>query len=53
MSKKILIVEYDPKNLKLFRDLLQNKGYETVEASDGVEGVEMSRTMKPDLILRK
>jgi len=51
MAKKILIVEDDPRNLKLFRDLLQRIGYETFEATDGEQGVELARARNPDLIL--
>jgi two-component system cell cycle response regulator DivK len=51
MPKKVLIVEDDPKNLKLCRDLLQTSGYQTFEAPDGAQGVEMSRSIRPDLIL--
>ncbi len=51
MKRVILIVEDDPKNLKLFRDLLQTSGYLTMEATDGAEGVEIARAHKPDLIL--
>ncbi len=51
MTKTILIVEDDPKNLELFRDLLQVSGYKTVEATDGKQGIELARAKKPDLIL--
>ena len=51
MEKVILIVEDDPKNLKLFRDLLQVSGYTTLEATDGKQGVELAREERPDLIL--
>jgi len=51
MEKVILIVEDDPKNLKLFRDLIQVSGYTTLEATDGKQGVELAREKKPDLIL--
>ena len=51
MTKKILIVEDDPKNLKLIRDLLQASGYDTIEATDGKKGIKMAKTKKPDLIL--
>jgi two-component system, cell cycle response regulator DivK len=51
VGKTILIVEDEPRNLKLFRDLLQRFGFETVEATDGEQGVELARTKKPDLIL--
>ena len=51
MSKTILIVEDDPKSLKLVRDLLQVSGYSTIEATDGKQGIESAKTGKPDLIL--
>ena len=51
MSKAILIVEDDPKNMTLFRDLLQVSGYKTIEATDGKQGIELAKTGKPDLIL--
>ncbi len=51
MTKVILIVEDDPNNLKLLRDLLQVSGYSTIEATDGEKGVELAKARKPDLIL--
>ncbi|MGA3209368.1 MAG: response regulator [Syntrophales bacterium] len=51
MSKVILIVEDEPLNMKLFRDLLQVNGYVTFEARNGKQGVEMAREKQPDLIL--
>ncbi len=51
MAKVILIVEDEPNNLKLVRDLLQISGYITIEATDGKQGVALARARKPDLIL--
>jgi CheY-like chemotaxis protein len=51
MPKTILMVEDEPKNMKLLRDLLQKFGYETMEATDGEQGVELTRKIKPDLVL--
>ena len=51
MAKIILIVDDDPKSLKLARDLLQISGYKTIEATDGKQGVELAKAKKPDLIL--
>ena len=51
MGRVILIVEDDPRNLKLIRDLLQVRGYTTLEATDGKQGVDMARAKMPDLIL--
>jgi len=47
----ILIVEDNPKNMKLARDLLQVKGYDTLEASSGEQGVELALQHRPDLVL--
>ena len=51
MGKTILIVEDDRKNLKLFRELLQELGYSTVEATDGSQAIKLARAAKPSLIL--
>jgi two-component system, cell cycle response regulator DivK len=47
----ILIVEDNEKNMKLVRDILQHKGYQTLEAVNGEDGVRLAREHKPDLIL--
>ncbi len=51
MAKLILVVDDEPKSLKLIRDLLQASGYKTIEAADGEQGVELAKARKPDLIL--
>lgn len=51
MGKVILIVEDDPKSIKLTRDILTVSGYATLEATDGKQGVALARDKKPDLIL--
>jgi len=51
MGQVILIVEDEPMNLKLIRDLLQVSGYMTLEAIDGKQGVKIAKAQKPDLIL--
>lgn len=51
MGYTILIVEDDPRNLKLIRDLLQVKGYRTLEATEGKQGIELGKANKPDLIV--
>ena len=50
-NELILIVEDNPKNLKLVRDILQVTGYQTVEAETGEEGVRLARERQPALIL--
>jgi len=47
----ILIVEDNEKNLKLVRDVLQVKGYETVDAGTAENGLRLARERKPSLIL--
>lgn len=47
----ILIVEDNPKNLKLIRDLLQFKGYQTIEAETAEAGIDLARKRHPALIL--
>jgi two-component system cell cycle response regulator DivK len=48
---RILVVEDNPKNLKLVRDVLTYAGYEVVEATSGEEGVRRALETVPDLIL--
>lgn len=50
-KKRILIVEDNDLNLKLFRDLLNANGYETVETKEGLEAIHLTRSTNPDLIL--
>jgi len=50
-GEKILIVEDDPMNMELFRDLLEVKGYSIYEAVDANEAIEQSRENKFALIL--
>ena len=48
---RILIVEDNEKNMKLVRDILQAKGYATIEAVTGEDGVRLATEHLPDLIL--
>lgn len=50
-SKRILIVEDNDLNLKLFRDLLGAHGYDTMEIKDGLDAVRIAKEYKPDLII--
>jgi two-component system, cell cycle response regulator DivK len=47
----ILIVEDNEKNLKLVRDVLQVKGFATLEAGSAEDGIKLALERKPDLIL--
>jgi len=50
-NELILIVEDNPKNLKLVRDTLQVTGYQTIEAETGEEGVRLAHERQPALVL--
>jgi two-component system cell cycle response regulator DivK len=50
-GRLILIVEDNDKNMKLTRDVLQFRGFRTVEATTGEDGVALAGTHMPDLIL--
>jgi CheY-like chemotaxis protein len=49
--KKILVVEDNENNRYMMKFLLEENGYQVIEAKDGVEGVKMAVIEKPDLIL--
>jgi len=51
MSKRILIVEDNDLNMKLFRDLLEAHGYATLQSKDGMAALKLARQHHPDLIL--
>lgn len=51
MAKTVLIVEDNPLNMKLMRDLLEAQGIRTVATDDGTRVLELARASKPDLIL--
>ena len=50
-GRRILVVEDNPLNLKLVRDVLTAYGYDVVEAQSGEEGVALAGTCSPDLVL--
>ena len=51
MKKTILIVEDDELNMRLFNDLLQAHGYDTLQTGDGWDAIALTKEHKPDLIL--
>ena len=51
LVKKVLIVEDNDLNMKLFNDLLEAHGYLTLQTKEGVEALRMAREHRPDLIL--
>lgn len=47
----ILIVEDNPRNMKLVRDVLQVKGHSTLEATTAEDGIVLAKERIPDLVL--
>lgn len=50
-ARKVLIVEDNELNMKLFNDLLEAHGYTTFQTKDGLEALRIARLHRPDLIL--
>ena len=51
MAKTVLIVEDNELNMKLFHDLLEAHGYNTVGTRNGIEALDLARKHRPDLVL--
>ena len=51
MAKTVLIVEDNELNMKLFHDVLDAHGYETLQTRTGLEALALARKHHPDLIL--
>jgi two-component system, cell cycle response regulator DivK len=49
--KTVMIVEDNELNMKLFNDLLQSQGYNTVQSIDGKDVLKLARQHRPNLIL--
>jgi two-component system, cell cycle response regulator DivK len=50
-GERVLVVEDNDKNMKLFRDVLQASGYSTFEATTGEQAVELALVHEPALVL--
>ncbi len=50
-SRKVLIVEDNALNMRLFSDLLEASGYETLQCVDGAKAVGLALEESPDLII--
>ena len=48
---KVLVVDDTPHNVKLLADLLAVKGYATLEAGTGEDGIRLAALHHPDLVL--
>ncbi len=51
VPKTVLIVEDNELNMKLFNDLLEAHGYDTVQSTNGHDALDLAREHQPDLIL--
>lgn len=51
MAKRVMIVEDNELNMKLFRDIIEASGYETIPTHNGLDALDLAREEKPDLIL--
>lgn len=51
LAPKIMIVEDNEMNLKLFNDLLKAQGYEVIATQDGTVAIDLVRETRPDLVL--
>lgn len=50
-AKRVLIVEDNELNMKLFHDLLEAHGYETIQTRNGRDALDLAREHRPDLVL--
>ena len=50
-GQRILVVEDNELNMKLFRDLLGANGFQVLETRDGVEALKLARKEVPDLVV--
>jgi two-component system cell cycle response regulator DivK len=48
---KVLVIEDNPINMKLIIEILSTEGYETLQARNAGDGIELASKEKPDLIL--
>ena len=48
---RILVIEDNPTNMKLVRDVLRFRGYDVLEATTGEDGVRVALEQTPDLVL--
>src|ERR671931_2059183 len=50
-GERVLVVEDNEKNMKLFCDVLQATGYATLEATTGEDAIELAQSQEPALVL--
>jgi two-component system cell cycle response regulator DivK len=50
-TRRVLIVEDNKLDMRLLKDILERSGYETLQAEDGLEAINLAFASLPDLIL--
>lgn len=50
-AKRVMVVEDNELNMKLFNDLLEANGYTVIQTRDGLSAIDLARKHRPDLIL--
>ncbi|MEO7457494.1 MAG: response regulator [Gemmatimonadaceae bacterium] len=51
IGKTVLLVEDNEDNRIIYSTVLRHVGYDVVEAEDGLQAIELARSLKPDVIL--
>jgi two-component system alkaline phosphatase synthesis response regulator PhoP len=51
MAKKILVIDDEPKIVEICSDYLHASGFDVITAGDGLQGLALARSQKPDLIV--
>lgn len=51
MPEKILVVDDDPDILEILTTILESRGYQVIDARDGIEGLAALKAEKPDLMI--
>jgi DNA-binding response OmpR family regulator len=51
VKKRILVIEDDPVGRSLLTDYLVARGYAVIAATNGAEGLELAKLVRPDLVL--
>ena len=51
MTKRVLVVDDEPANVRMLRYVLSHKGYETAEATDGLQALELLAQSRFDLVI--
>jgi len=50
-GRRVVVVEDNERNMKLFREVLESSGYRTLEAETGERAVALTTEHRPDLVL--